>query len=447
MLAVLGFLLTIGILVIVHEFGHYLFARLFKVKVISFSIGFGPKLLKWQGKHNQWCISAIPLGGYVQMLDEREATVSPELLPMAFNNKPPYQKLLIAFAGPLFNILFAFIAYYIMGLYGVYNLKATIQSINPTPMVQNLQQIPTNSTILSLNGQNVDSWNSAEEVFSDEIKHTSQLNLKLQIGAEQKIINLNLNKYLDNSENPSLSNLGLYPFQYLPIISYVEPQSPAAKAGLREQDKVLQINQTPIKSWFTLAEVIRESPSNKLLFSIIRGHESQQLSIIPDSSEDDNGQLIGKVGIMPTLDASLLMQNSYIKNYSIFGSIGYAYNSCVNLMQTNLTMLSYMLQGKVSWHNIGGPVSIAKASQNAMHQGVKAFVDLLALISLSLAVMNLLPIPMLDGGHIVLYALEWLTGKKISNTTQQFLFKIGLIAILTISGLALYNDFLKLLNL
>jgi len=110
-------------------------------------------------------------------------------------------------------------------------------------------------------------------------------------------------------------------------------------------------------------------------------------------------------------------------------------------------MLSYMLQGKVSWHNIGGPVSIAKASQNAMHQGVKAFVDLLALISLSLAVMNLLPIPMLDGGHIVLYALEWLTGKKISNTTQQFLFKLGLIAILTISGLALYNDFLKLLNL
>lgn len=447
MLAVLGFLLTIGILVIVHEFGHYLFARLFNVKVISFSIGFGPKLLKWQGKHNQWCISAIPLGGYVQMLDEREATVSPELLPLAFNNKPPYQKLLIAFAGPLFNILFAFIAYYVMGLYGVYNLKATIQSINPTPMVQNLQQIPTNSTILSLNGQTVDSWNSAEEVFSDEIKHTTQLNLKLQVGAEQKIINLNLNKYLDNSENPSLANLGLYPFQYLPIISYVEPQSPAAKAGLREQDKVLQINQTPIKSWFTLAEIIRSSPSDKLLFSIIRGHESQQLSIIPDSAEDDNGQLIGKVGIMPTLDSQLLVQNSYIQHYTLLSSLSYAYNSCVGMVQSNLTMLYYMLQGKVSWHNLGGPVSIAKASGAALHQGVKAFVDLMALISLSLAIMNLLPIPVLDGGHILLYTIELLRGRPIELKTQQFLFTIGLILVLTFTSLALYNDFLKLFNL
>lgn len=447
MLAILGFLLTIGILVVIHEFGHYLFARFFSVKVISFSIGFGPKLLKWQGKHNQWCISAIPLGGYVQMLDEREAAVAPELREFAFNNKPAYQKILIAFAGPLFNILFAFLAYYGMGLYGVYNLKATIQSLNPTPIVQNLQQIPVNSTIISLNGQKVDSWNSAEQIFGEEIKHTHDINLTLQVQNKQRIVNLNLNKYLDNSENPSLTNLGLYPFKYLPIISYIEPQSPAAAAGLREQDKVLQINQTPINSWFKLAEIIRQSPSEKLLFSIIRGTESQQLSIIPDSSEDDDGQLIGKVGIMPTLDSNNLVQNSYIKNYTLLSSFGYAYNSCINLMQTNLTMLSYMLQGKVSWHNIGGPVSIAKASQNALHQGIKAFVDLLALISLSLAVMNLLPIPMLDGGHIVLYAIEWTTGKKISNSTQQLLFKIGLIAVLTISGLALYNDFLKLLNL
>lgn len=447
MLGVVGFLLTIGILVVIHEFGHYIFARIFKVKVICFSIGFGPKLLKWKGKHNEWCISAIPLGGYVQMLDEREAPVNAEQQDQAYNNKPPYQKLLIAFAGPLFNILFAFCAYYTMGIYGVYSLKPTIQSINPTPLVQNLSQIPLNSTIISINNHKIFSWNEADTLFTQQVEDNPQVNLLLQTQNKQEIIKLNLQKYLDNNETPRLSDLGVYPFKYLPIISYVEPQSPAAIAGIKEQDKVLKINQTTIKSWFDLAQIIRSSPSDKLNFVIMRESQERQISLTANSATDDNGQIIGKVGIMPTLDSEQLVQNSYIKKYNMFSSFSYAYTSCINLMQTNLTMLSYMLQGKVSWHNLGGPVSIGKASQVALHQGLKAFVDLLALISLSLAVMNLLPIPMLDGGHIVLYSIEWVTGKKINPATQQILFKIGLVAILAISGIALYNDFLKLFNL
>lgn len=447
MLALVGFIITIAILVIVHEFGHYLFARIFQVKVLTFSIGFGPKLIKWQGKHNQWCISAIPLGGYVEMLDERSGPVAPELKTMAYNNKPPLQKLLIALAGPLFNILFAFIAFYGLGLYGVATLKPVIESIEPTPLVKNLSTIPAGTKIQAINGQQVASWEEAETRFSAALVDGSQISLKISESATDREIHLNLTRFLENNDNASLIGLGLYPFEYLPQISYIEPQSPAAQVGLYEGDTLLAINGIKINSWLDFTQQIRNSPSEKLILTISRKNQLKQITIIPDSITDDNGQIIGKIGIMPTLNTKLLENNSYIKQYNVFTSLPYAYNACINMVISNLKILKYMLNGHISWHNLGGPIAIAKASQNALHQGVKAFVDLLALISLSLAVMNLLPIPVLDGGHILIYAIEWFRGKPLELHLQQLLFKIGLLVVLGVTGLALYNDILKLLNL
>lgn len=446
-MALLGFLLTIGILVVIHEFGHYLFARLFKVKVLTFSIGFGPKIISWQGKNNQWKIGAIPLGGYVQMLDEREAPVAPEFKHLAFNNKPPFQKLLIAFAGPLFNILFAFIAYYFIGLYGVYNLKPVISTINPTPLVQNLEKITPNSTIIKIDNQQIDSWSEAEEIFRKDLTRADKINLSLLNESKIYQIQLDFNKYKNNASEYSLTDLGLYPFKYLPIVAYTEPQSAAVKAGLKEGDEILKINGQVISNWFQVSKLIKSSPSEKLIFIVKRNDQEITLSIIPDSVTDEDGQIIGKIGIMPTLDNSLIEKNSFIKHYNPLNSLGYAYTACLNLAYNNIAMLGLMLSGNVSWHNLGGPVSIAKASKVAMHQGIKSFVDFLALISLSLAIMNLLPIPVLDGGHILIYAIEWLTGKPMAIDIQRLLFKFGMIFVLGVTFLALYNDFLKLLNL
>ncbi len=447
MLAVIGFILTIAILVVIHEFGHYLFARIFKVKVLTFSVGFGPKLIKWQGKHNQWCISAIPLGGYVEMLDERNAPVAPEQKALAYNNKPPLQKLLIAFAGPLFNILFAFFAYYALGLYGVATLKPQIESVQPTPLVKNLAAIQPNSLIQKINDHPVTSWSDAEDKFAAAAVTSSQITLNLSHAAHTAVVRLDLSRYLANEDNLSLIGLGLYPFEYLPQISYIEPQSPAANAGLREGDRLIAINGKKTNSWFDFSQQIRNAPSEKLTLTVERKNQLKQIIIVPESITDDNGQIIGKIGIMPTLNAQLLESNSYIKRYGIIDSIPYAYSACLSMLSGNLKMLQYMLNGKVSWHNLGGPVTIAKASQGALHQGVKAFIDLLALISLSLAIMNLLPIPVLDGGHILIYAIEWLRGKPLELPIQQLLFKIGLVFVLGVTGLALYNDILKLLNL
>lgn len=366
MLAVLGFLFTTGIVVVIHEYGHYIFARLFNVKVITFSIGFGPKLLKWQGRYNEWRLSIIPLGGYVKMLDEREAPAAPELKAYAYNNKPAYQKLLIAFAGPLFNILFALIVYYFMGLYGVYNLRPIIASTNPTPLVQNLQQIQPNSIIETINDQHPNSWHQAEEIFTNTIKYTANVALKLKESNNSIILQLNLHKFLANRDEPNLIDLGLYPFRYLPIIAYVEPQSPAAQAGLKEHDQIIQINHQHIDNWFQIAQIIKNSPSERLIFIISRARTLPEqslknkhpnasyyrlsMTLVPDSVTDDNGQIIGKVGIMPTLDNQLIQQYSFIKKYGLLDSFGYAYSSCINLVITNLTMLKLMLNGQ--YHGI-----------------------------------------------------------------------------------------------
>lgn len=446
MLATIGFLLTISILVVVHEFGHYIFARIFGVKVLSFSIGFGPKLLSWHSKNNEWRIGLIPLGGYVKMLDEREAPVSDALKPQAFNNKKPLQKLLIAFAGPLFNIIFAFCAYYGLGIYGVYTLKPVIQSVNLTPLIKTSAIIPESSTIIKINDNFVSSWNNADDLFTDEAKSNNNINLELKHESKTQEVNLDLTTFKNNRDDASLQGIGLYPFKYLPIIAYTEPQSAATLAGIREGDKILMVNKTPIKNWFQLTEIIRNNPSNKLDFLVQRGDKRLDLIVIPNSTYNDDGQIIGKIGIMPTLDVDSLMQNSYIKKYSLISSFSYASNACIDNMYSNLYMLTMIAKNKVSWHNLGGPVSIAKASEGAIHQGVKAFIDLLALISLSIALMNLLPIPVLDGGHILIYGIEWLIGKPIDNRIQNILFTIGLFIVLSLTGLALYNDFLKLLN-
>lgn len=446
MSAILAFLLTIGILVVIHEFGHYIFARIFKVKIISFSIGFGPKLLKWQGKHNEWCISSIPLGGYVKMLDEREATVANEYKHLAYNNKAPWQKILIAFAGPFFNILFAFFAYYALSLYGVYTLKPIIQDINPTPLIKNLQAIKPNSTIIAIDKIPTHSWEEANNIFSKEIDYKNIINFSLQHDNKPSNIALDLTNFKQNIPNAStLSDIGIYPIEYISTISYIEPQSVADKSGLKAQDKIISINNIDIYSWFQVSNLIKNSPGQKMLFEIERNNKPMTIEITPESLTDD-GQIIGKIGIMPTLNTDLLLQNSYIQKYTWISGIGYGYNACISALVGNITMISLMLQNKVSWHNLGGPVTIAQASDNAMHKGIKDFIDLLALISLSIALMNLLPIPVLDGGHILIYTIEWIIGKPISNSIQQTMFAIGFMIIMLLTLTAFYNDFLRLLN-
>ena len=472
MFSLLIFLLTIAILVIVHEFGHYIVARACGVKVISFSVGFGPKIFSFNSKHNEWRLSAIPLGGYVRMLDEREASVEPKLQHMAFNRKTPWQKILIAFAGPAFNILFALIAYFILALTGVESLRPVVASLNTELAQINHVTIPENSIITKINNQPVYSWENANKTFaqalikSDEIKisyknyanqipnNTGKINhkhvisdqLSKQLPQQEQTLNLRQLKHNFQGKKLSLENLGILPIRMLPSVSYIEPSSPAAIGGLKIDDKIMQINQQRITTWEQVTQLIQANPNKQMTFIVNRNKQDQKITITPDSY-NNNGQTIGKIGIMPTLDENLLKANTFIQSYNLYTAAEYAINSSYNIVRLNITSIAAMISGKTSWHNIGGPVAIANAGTSAFKTSIKSFVDFLALISLSLAFMNLLPIPILDGGHIIIYLTEWITKKEISHKIQDIILKFGLVLILGLTFIALYNDTLRLFSL
>ena len=442
MLAVIGFILTIGILVLFHEFGHYLVARIFGVKVITFSIGFGPKLLSINSKHNEWRISAIPLGGYVRMLDAREGKVPDSEQHLAFNYKKPYQKILIALAGPAFNFLFAFLAYYVLAMVGVQELKPVISSINPELTEVNQINIMPTSQIKKINGIDVYSWNEADKVFNAQSSETVYINL--EYAKQQQLVKLNLAKARQHfGKKLYLESIGLYPVSYLSVISYVEPDSPAMKSGLRINDEIEAVDGEKIKNWYTLTNIVQNSSGKLLNLTIIRDKKRIEIGVRPEATEND-GQISAKLGIMPTVDSSLLASNSILHKYNIMSAFKVAATNCYSVVMLNLTSLYYIVSGQTSYHNLGGPITIARVASGALAEGLKDFVDFLALISIGLGVMNLLPLPVLDGGHILIYALEWVLGKEITYQAQNIIFKIGLILIVGITIIAFYNDLLRL---
>lgn len=448
MMSFIGFIITISLLVVIHEFGHYIAARIFGVKVISFSVGFGPKIIKINSKSNEWCLSAFPLGGYVKMLDEREQTVAEEQKHLAYNNQHPFKKIIIAFAGPFFNILFAFIALSWLGMTGISELKPVIESVNLSPLVINTAKtnLLPHSQITSINNQAVTTWQDANKVFTQQLHKTSKLTFNLNYESKPYSIKFDFTKYIDNTKEQTLANAGIYPFSYLDTLSYVEPQSAAAIAGLQADDTILKLNNESIINWFQLSQIIRENPTEKL--PIVFKHNESIVStfVTPLSSIDENGQIIGKLGIMPSLNQISLAQNSFVHKYDFWGSLNFATTSCYTFIISNLQIINSMVNGSISWHNIGGPVSIAKAYGVAISHGFTEYIQLLVIISLSIAIMNLLPIPVLDGGHILIYSIEWIVGKQINKEIQHIIFLIGFILIMFVTLLAFFNDFTKLFN-
>lgn len=446
MIQILIFLLSVGILITIHELGHYFFARLFKVKVLVFCIGFGPKLFGFKTKSNEWRISAIPLGGYVQMFDENAPTslsLTDQEKKMAFNSKPAYQKILIAFGGPLFNILFAIIIYYFFASSGVQQLKPIIADINPSIVKANHIDLKPGDNIQKINNILVTSWSSADDLFESLAKNSNVVHLQVKNKGVVRNVNLNLTELKTRyPDTLYLETLGFYPISYLPVISYIEPHSVAYSLGLKVNDRIAKVNGQEMKNWFELAAIIKSSPGEQLATEIIRDHETIKLSIVP-STENSQGNLIGKLGIMPSIDEDQLQKNTFIQKYDSLAALSYAASACYNLVSLNLSGLMSIISGKSSIYNLGGPVSIAKVGAGAFGAGFKQFFSFLALISMGLAVINLLPIPALDGGHILIYVIEWIRGDKIPTSIQTLIFKLGFIFVISISLIAIYNDILR----
>ncbi|MCC2625891.1 MAG: rseP [Burkholderiales bacterium] len=443
MLSLLAFLVTIGILVVVHEYGHYLFARMFKVKVLTFSVGFGPKILSFKSKANEWRLSLIPFGGYVRMLDEREGIVAENEKHLAFNNKNPYQKILIAMAGPLFNLLFAILVYYLIALIGITQLKPVISRINPVLLQNTIKSnVTVPSQIIAIDGHHINTWDEADKQFNQAVIHKSGFNIQLLPEQSITIDSTILKQHF--SKNAYLETIGMYPINYLPVISYIEPHSVADKSGLKVNDQIIAINSKNVANWFEIADAIKTSPGETLSLKIRRGKTDFSYQLVPESRKDNDGQIIGVLGIMPSPDLALLKQNSFTQKYNLIQAFGYAFNECYNVTWFNLYSVFQIITGQMSLYNLGGPISIAKAGGVAISDGIVHFAEFLALISIGLAIMNLLPIPVLDGGHILIYMIEITIGKQLSNNIQELIFKIGFLFVLGLSLFAIYNDMMRL---
>ena len=440
--ALLSFALTIGILVTVHEYGHYWVAKKFNVKILRFSVGFGKVIKSFKRGETEFTLCAIPLGGYVKMLDENEANVADSEKHRAFNRQSVYKRFAIVLAGPVANFLLAILLYALIFIIGVNGIKPIVGSVTDSGFFDQAG-LQVGDELLSIN--NVLTPSISE--FSNQFIQTNDTQ-PLIIQARSKLSNLKTSTlnltgdFLANPEQGLDQYLGFkFSTPRLPaIIDQVMVDSAASKAGLRSQDEVLNANGQSISTWQDFVVVIQARPIKPIKLLIRRNTKNLTLTLTPELI--NNSPKVGVSVVVPQdylKDWQVLIQKDPIDAFLSAGSKVY------QLTLLNLKMIKKMIIGEASIDQISGPVSIANYAQKSAEIGLIPFLSFLALISIGLGLLNLLPIPLLDGGHLFFYIIEIIKGSPVNESVQQVFAKFGLFVILSLTFVALYNDLIRLL--
>jgi len=442
-----SFVVALGILVTVHEYGHFWVARKNDVKVIRFSIGFGPALWRKTDKHGtEFVIALIPLGGYVRMLDERVDDVNEQDRSVTFNDKSVYQRIAIIAAGPLANFIFAIFAFYLMFLIGVPSLKPVIGSIEPNSIASEVQ-LPSNVEIVEVAGIKTANWQDVNLALVGEIGAKS-IEIKTKTSDSQYITatRLNTQQWKFAPEKMSaLTSLGITPYrpQVHSELILVEEDSPAALAGFKVGDKLLTINGEQVNdSWLFFLDTYKLFPDSEIIVTIERNGENQTISAIPKGIKR-NDKLIGYLGVAPKSEPWPAEHQIQLA-YGPIDAIGQSINRTWNLVTLSFNMIGKLITGDISVKNLSGPIAIAQGAGNSANYGLVYFLGFLALISINLGIINLLPLPVLDGGHLLYYLIELVTGKAVPERIQEVGFKFGALALLGLMSIALFNDFSRL---
>ncbi|GMR07174.1 MAG: sigma E protease regulator RseP [Gammaproteobacteria bacterium] len=447
---VLAFIVAIGLLVTVHEFGHYWVARKMGVKVLRFSIGFGKPLYTWRlGPDNtEYVIAMIPLGGYVKMADEREAEVATEDLPRAFNRQSVYKRFAIVFAGPLFNFIFAVVAYWLMFVIGVNGITPRIgEVIEGSPAM--LAGIQPATKIIRVQGRDTPTWETVLFAILDEVVGDGVINITVmddnQQTTDHQIRLSNPNEVL-NKRN-ILKSIGFRPFRPpIPaIIGKLTTGERAEAAGLRPGDSLLSADGTNIDDWSQWVEFVRQRPEQEIRLQIQRQQQKITLRITPKSIKDSKNNSIGFIGAANQRPAGRPKGYFAVLQYSPFKAIGQALDKTWRVSLLTVRVLGKMLVGDASVKNISGPISIAQYAGYSAAIGMGQYLAFLAIVSISLGILNLLPVPLLDGGHLMYYAVEMVKGSPVSEAVQMFGQRIGIALLGALMILAIYNDIVRLL--
>jgi regulator of sigma E protease len=447
---IVAFIVALGVLIVVHEYGHYLAARLCRVKVLRFSVGFGRPLLLWRrgADRTEWVIAAVPFGGYVKMLDEREGPVAPEEAGRAFNRQSVWKRFFIVVAGPLFNFLFAILVYAGLFMYGLPEARPVLAE-PPAGTPAALASLHAGDTVRAIGGEPVSTWQDVRwRVLQAALQRESVRLETLDAAGRVAESALDLRGFpKDAVEGDVLERVGmrLYRPPLDPVFGKLIAGGPAQRAGFAEGDRILRVDGTPVDSWEALVAAVRAHPGATLRLSVQRGDKSMVIDVVPDTVNAGE-ERIGRIGAAPLVPASQADMMLVRVKYGPLASLGKAVAKTWDISTFSLKMLGKMLIGEISWKHLSGPVTIADFAGQSAQMGWISYLTFLSLISISLGVLNLLPIPLLDGGHLMYYAIELVKGRPVSERAMELGQRVGLALLLVMMAFAFYNDFNRLLT-
>ncbi len=448
---IFAFVVALGLLITFHELGHYLVARWCGVKVLRFSLGFGIPFFKKRLGNDQteWVVAAIPLGGYVKMLDEHEGEVPAGERHRAFNHQPVSKRFAIVAAGPVANFLLAILLYWLLFILGVSGVKPILGEIEPeTPAA--VAGFRGGDTITGIGDQTITTWQEARLLLLDNAVDRNA-DVRIRVIDENGIsrqLRFDLSSLdAEDIEKDFLGKLGLSAFQ--PVIASVIDQvmngGAAERAGLKTGDRILAINGKDVAVWEDVVMAIRSNPGRTLRFEVLRDGLEFDLSLQPETVFEGVTE-IGKAGITPRIKHTFLEGLLVKTSYPPATALAKAVTKTWEMSYFTLRMLGKMITGDVSLKNISGPITIANYAGQSAQMGLTAYLGFLALISISLGVLNLLPIPVLDGGHLMYYLIEMVRGAPLSEKIMYIGHQIGVVLLVTLMIFAIHNDLLRLVS-
>ena len=442
-----AFVVAIGVLVSFHEFGHFWVARRLGVRVLRFSVGFGKPLFGWRGRDGcEYVVSAIPLGGYVKMLDEREVEVPPEQLELAFNRKPVGHRMAIVAAGPVFNFLLAIALYWLMYLVGIEGLKTLVAEPPPATLAAEAG-IREGEQVLAVNGRDTPTWQALRGALIDGALDGEPMELMLRDG-DGSLRTVVLPRAVKSMEPDALfAELGLQPYRppIAPVLREIVDGSAAQAAGFRPGDRLLAVDGKPLDTWSAWARWFRDHPGAVARIDLLR--DGQRMSLVVIVGREVQGeQAVGRFGASVAVPEDLWQDLRAEYRLGAFEAVPVAAVQTWRMSVLTLRMLTRMVTGDVSVRNVSGPIQIAQYAGYSASIGLVSFLSFMAIVSVSLGVLNLLPVPMLDGGHLLYYVAEWIRGAPLSERVQLLGQQLGMAMLIMLMGLAFYNDIMRLVG-